>query len=602
MQIVELHIENIKSFVENVIINFNEGLNVFIGPNAGGKSNFMETLSAIFNNYLINTWSKYYDKNTRKNILRKSDFKIPIIKSKEKNNDPQIIKLVLEIKKNDIDILENIKNIINILIDFEKSEFGSSHLNQYKIHDFLDSLDLNLLLNKKVEYIIKDNHVQPYSDDISKLFMTFLNCSEILSLLMKEYKLKNPKKDLKYIYPSMLYFTPYRMFNGSELTVRLSEDNEQELINQMKNLKSRNSYSVLNFAKFKLGRIFRENEENKFKFDNDKRVKLLNKYLKILDFSPIDINIDNINTNDYEIILKYENGLNCELQKCSSGEIELLNFLFGIILYDINNGLIIIDEPEIHLHPRWQKILFTLFRDLSNDNKIQFVIVTHSPQFVNYNTTKNTFRVYKNENNYSKIINPNFDSIDTRKIFRIVNALNNEKMFFSDEVILVEGSTDKIIIESILKKIESKTPNKIIEIIDVTGKSEFKKFRDFLDRLKIKNYILADIDYLYTIDSSSHKFFKNDKEIKDPLINTEEIELSELKNSHKLNNIIFFEKDLEYFFKHKGFHSNIDSLGVKRKIKIHDAIDLSTEINEDNSILLEKIPKDLKVIIEEIIR
>ncbi|MCJ8272493.1 MAG: AAA family ATPase, partial [Psychrosphaera sp.] len=44
------------------------------------------------------------------------------------------------------------------------------------------------------------------------------------------------------------------------------------------------------------------------------------------------------------------------------------------------NGIILIDEPETHLHPRWQqRILTNLDKIFPN---VQFVITTHSPQII----------------------------------------------------------------------------------------------------------------------------------------------------------------------------------------------------------------------------
>jgi predicted ATP-binding protein involved in virulence len=46
----------------------------------------------------------------------------------------------------------------------------------------------------------------------------------------------------------------------------------------------------------------------------------------------------------------------------------------------LGNGVILIDEPETHLHPRWQqRILTNLDKIFPN---VQFVITTHSPQII----------------------------------------------------------------------------------------------------------------------------------------------------------------------------------------------------------------------------
>ncbi|MDR0911220.1 MAG: ATP-binding protein [Methanobrevibacter sp.] len=47
-----------------------------------------------------------------------------------------------------------------------------------------------------------------------------------------------------------------------------------------------------------------------------------------------------------------------------------------------SNSLIIIDEPEIHLHPEWQIKLVELIVILSKEHDFNFYINSHSPQFV----------------------------------------------------------------------------------------------------------------------------------------------------------------------------------------------------------------------------
>lgn len=67
-----------------------------------------------------------------------------------------------------------------------------------------------------------------------------------------------------------------------------------------------------------------------------------------------------------------------QINQLSSGETELLNFLLGILSTGIRNGMIIIDEPELHLHPRWQTVLIELFSGLSESTGNQFIFTTHS--------------------------------------------------------------------------------------------------------------------------------------------------------------------------------------------------------------------------------
>jgi len=50
--------------------------------------------------------------------------------------------------------------------------------------------------------------------------------------------------------------------------------------------------------------------------------------------------------------------------KFSSGEREIVHFLLAMFALNVKDGVILVDEPELHLHPRWQRIFLGLFRDL----------------------------------------------------------------------------------------------------------------------------------------------------------------------------------------------------------------------------------------------
>jgi predicted ATP-dependent endonuclease of OLD family len=59
----------------------------------------------------------------------------------------------------------------------------------------------------------------------------------------------------------------------------------------------------------------------------------------------------------------------------SAGEKQMLSFLCYNAFYD--DAIIFIDEPELSLHPDWQRKLFpTLFK---KENSNQFIVATHSP-------------------------------------------------------------------------------------------------------------------------------------------------------------------------------------------------------------------------------
>lgn len=87
------------------------------------------------------------------------------------------------------------------------------------------------------------------------------------------------------------------------------------------------------------------------------------------------------------------------LRRASSGEQCLLVMILGIAGHIKHNSLILIDEPEISLHPSWQArfmdLIINIFR---NYHDCHFIIATHSPQIVSRLSHKNCFITTMDDN------------------------------------------------------------------------------------------------------------------------------------------------------------------------------------------------------------
>ncbi|EKI3603217.1 ATP-binding protein, partial [Salmonella enterica subsp. enterica serovar Cerro] len=66
-----------------------------------------------------------------------------------------------------------------------------------------------------------------------------------------------------------------------------------------------------------------------------------------------------------------------QLNDLSSGEKQVISLMSILYLYDNNNKIILIDEPELSLSLPWQKLLLP---DIDQCNTVsQVIAITHSP-------------------------------------------------------------------------------------------------------------------------------------------------------------------------------------------------------------------------------
>lgn len=142
------------------------------------------------------------------------------------------------------------------------------------------------------------------------------------------------------------------------------------------------------------------------------------------------------------------NGLKHGCNGAGDGFINIFNIVDA--LYDSEeDNIILIDEPEISLHPDLQKNLFKLLVEYSKDKQI--IISTHSPYFIDWQLITHYSKIirFRKENdciNLYELSNKSKKGIDT--LLRDKNNIHtlgldaNNIFFLQDNVILTEGQDD----------------------------------------------------------------------------------------------------------------------------------------------------------------
>ena len=110
-----------------------------------------------------------------------------------------------------------------------------------------------------------------------------------------------------------------------------------------------------------------------------------------------------------EVILETESG-NFSLDSVSGGIASIIELTWQIYMYDNpkNNFIVIIDEPENHLHPELQRTLLPNL--IKSFPKVQFIVATHNP-FVISSVDKSQVYVL-NYNDNHKVLSYKLDQIN----------------------------------------------------------------------------------------------------------------------------------------------------------------------------------------------
>ena len=189
-----------------------------------------------------------------------------------------------------------------------------------------------------------------------------------------------------------------------------------------------------------------------------------------------------------------------------------------------NLSLIMFEEPEAFLHPMQQSILCRSLQTVSNFDGNQVFTSSHSPHFVSHNADdipsiirlnredgktcvgqisvgalKQIFADNQRINDLLKGTRFEAEADDLKDEMEGVKYflwLNPERcgMFFSRQVLLVEGPTDRVLINYFLDTGQIELPKGGLFVLDCLGKFNMHRFMNLLGALKVTHSVLFDGD------------------------------------------------------------------------------------------------------------
>lgn len=154
--------------------------------------------------------------------------------------------------------------------------------------------------------------------------------------------------------------------------------------------------------------------------------------------------IDNLLKSRLITLTDFSPGGNIKFQHLSSGQFHILKSIITLMAEIENNSLILIDEPEISLHPSWQmNYMSVLNRMLSQFKNCHVIVATHSHLIVTTLPIKNAEVVVAKKDKYNNKIffevlesSPSGWSADMI-LYSVFGVLNRNNQSFDYDVKLV---------------------------------------------------------------------------------------------------------------------------------------------------------------------
>lgn len=517
MKLRRVLLENVRSFLEPAELHLDGEISIVIGPNGGGKTNLLDTATSALRRHLLSSVTP--KKSPTAEIPDRFEFvgndmlnNTPLEQHSQGQGRQQRIEIEIEVTQRDVENIASMKATA--------AEIANLTERRYVGFSIREAADWNLSLlsaGQRFTYSIINNGLQTHPEESARVYQRYLALYEADSWLRDDLgrsKLSTPMVSL-----------PVNRASGSfQSSLTLAGYNEFDHKRGVDAASSRAGGSIVTLAIGRIARRYRlllENDTGKAKVDfyADPEIRSLTAVLSELGYG---WNLECIDpySNQYDIQLDKQ-GAKFLVGAASSGEKELLTYLFAIYALNVRDALIVVDEPELHLHPRWQRTLLDLFERLSKETGNQFLLATHSPVFVSPSSIQYVSRVYSTKQRSAIVRLKNADLPEPKHLFSIVNSQNNERMFFADKVVLVEGISDRVFFDAVFQKLGVTTgTTRTCEIISVGGKGFFTPYEAILRACQVPYAVIADRDYLNQLGSADIKalFTLNGHEIKTDVI------------------------------------------------------------------------------------
>ncbi|QVW33676.1 AAA family ATPase [Geobacter sulfurreducens] len=175
--------------------------------------------------------------------------------------------------------------------------------------------------------------------------------------------------------------------------------------------------------------------------------------------------------------------------------------------------IILFEEPELYLHPSNKRKFRNTLYEIAEQDNYQIMCVSHDPHLIDLSRPHTSLVRFVKLENAETVIYQAGDDIfskdqDTKDRVQMLNRFNPNvcETFFADEVILVEGDTEAIVLRGLLAQ---HYPNREIFVLNTGSKNNIPFFIQVLSHFRIKQHIIHDSDERYLYEKGIMQTKKN---------------------------------------------------------------------------------------------
>ena len=286
--------------------------------------------------------------------------------------------------------IKEFKGLRDISINFEKNDepldlvvlAGSNGSGKTRIlESILDYFNIVLVVPEEAQNKIELFFESMEEKCIDKLGheLSFMYCLKFGS---KEKKISVGSVGARYLdIKKELNILPKIIYAPAEMNFKKMDMASTTLIQEYNFINIVNTNLVKDIPSYIATKIISAIFKNKNEKVGDVQKKVFDEINEIFEILDIDVKIEDISQDGRNIpIFTNSAGDKFDINELSSGEKQLFLRTLAIKMLNPENSIILIDEPELSLHPKWQQRIVDVYRKIGKNNQI--IIATHSPHIL----------------------------------------------------------------------------------------------------------------------------------------------------------------------------------------------------------------------------
>ena len=265
-----------------------------------------------------------------------------------------------------------------------------------------------------------------------------------------------------------------------------TEINFEEIKKAQTNLKKEynfinilDSYEIKDIPSYIATRISKVANEEENLTMGQVRKKVFAEINGIFESLELDVKLSEISKDENSMpIFTDSSGKKFGINELSSGEKQLFLRTLAIKMLEPENSIIMIDEPELSLHPKWQQKIVDVYKKIGKNNQI--ILATHSPHILGSVEKENIILLIKNQDG----------NVETRLGKELGNSYGQTMKRILEDIMGLETDRNPSVYE-LLNQVKEMLKNDNYESFEFERK--YSKIKDILGE-DDRDLFLVDMD------------------------------------------------------------------------------------------------------------